>query len=274
MRNKPGVLHTGQFKPFRNLAHFASALLAVSLAGLVAASAEAGEAAASTNAVPRPPGYGRKELSLAPPVAERAFASAYRDNFSTGAAGGAPTGWLATQTGAGKAQWQLANDPATSGQPLVLKQSGEADYPLCLRTNTAVRDGFVETRFKALSGVKDQAGGVVWRARDADNYYICRANALEDNVVLYKVQHGKRRPLDIVGRAGGYGVTAPVLKQDWNRLRVEFVGPTHRVFFNDRHLFDVDDATFAEPGHVGVWTKADSVTLFDDFQYGSTDGGH
>lgn len=177
-----------------------------------------------------------------------------------------PPGWLATQTGAGQSGWNVVVEAATSG--LVIEQSGVADYPLCLRTNVSLRDGFVESRFQPIAGVKDQAGGVVWRARDADNYYICRANGLETNVVLYKVVGGKRSALDIEGRTGGYGVSAPVRGQEWNHLRVEFSGPTNRVIFNGVHLFDVTDTTFTDAGMVGLWTKADSVVRFADFLSG------
>jgi hypothetical protein len=131
------------------------------------------------------------------------------------------------------------------------------------------QDGFVEVKFKSISGKEDQAAGVMWRAKDADNYYICRANALEDNVVLYKTENGKRKSLDIVGRKGGYGVEMKVASQTWHALRVEFVGNRFKVLLNGKHLFDVEDKTFTDVGKVGLWTKADSVTLFDDFSYGA-----
>jgi hypothetical protein len=131
-----------------------------------------------------------------------------------------------------------------------------------------LRDGFVETKFKTVSGEIDQAAGVVWRARDATNYYVCRANALENNVVLYKVENGKRTALDIAGRTGGYGVDVPVAPARWQTLRVTFEGTVFRVRLDDRELFTVEDATFLDAGRVGLWTKADSVTLFDDFRWG------
>ena len=118
-----------------------------------------------------------------------------------------------------------------------------------------------------MSGKEDQAGGVIWRVRDANNYYIARANALEGNVVLYKTVNGKRSSLDIVGRKGGYGVKEPV-GSPVAPLRVEFAGNHFKLTFDGKHLFD-GDTTFTEAGKVGVWTKADSVTLFDDFTYGS-----
>lgn len=217
----------------------------------------------------RPAGFGRKELAVSAGGGEHRLATEFRESFDQ-PVGALPPGWRAAQTGAGKPVWQIVTDDS-AGKRTVLKQSGVADYPLCILTNATVRDGFVATLFKPLTGEKDQAGGVVWRYRDADNYYICRANALENNVVLYKVQGGKRSSLNIVGRAVGYGVEARVSKTDWNRLRVEFSGATHKVFLNGRHLFDVEDATFSESGHVGLWTKADSVTLFEDFCFGGAD---
>ncbi len=104
--------------------------------------------------------------------------------------------------------------------------------------------------------------------KDADNYYVCRANALESNVVLYKTEKGKRSSLDIVGRKGGYGVKEPVPKSEWSALRVEFTGNKFTVKLNGKQLFQVEDSTFGDAGKVGLWTKADSVTLFDNFIYG------
>jgi len=205
------------------------------------------------------------------PASPRPSAASAVESFDTTSAGALPAGWLAAQTGAGRPDWQVVADATAPSPPGALRQAGVAAFPLCVRTNVTLRDGFVETRFKPLAGVKDQAGGVVWRWRDADNYYLCRANALENNVVLYKVQNGRRSSLDIVGRTGGYGVGTPVAGQVWHHLRVEFRGTRHRVFFNGRHQFDVEDAVFEAPGHVGVWTKADSVTLFDDFRFGGPD---
>ena len=131
-----------------------------------------------------------------------------------------------------------------------------------------MRDGVVEIQFKAISGSEDRAAGVVWRVKDANNYYVARANALEDNVVLYKTVKGVRSSLDIVGRKGGYGVKAAVPSNQWLRLRVEFKGSRFTVIYNGKQLFEVEDSTFKDAGQVGLWTKADSVTLFDEVSYG------
>jgi hypothetical protein len=151
---------------------------------------------------------------------------------------------------------------------VVLKQSGRATYPLALKEGTKLRDGFVEVKFKPISGSEDRAGGLVWRAKDASNYYVVRANALEGNVVLYKTINGARRSLDIVGQKGGYGVKVPVPANQWHTLRVDFEGTRFKITFNGKPLFEVKDAAIVGPGMVGLWTKADSVTAFDRFTYG------
>ena len=188
--------------------------------------------------------------------------------FDGETSGAPPKGWTLTMTGRGTPKWTVERDDTAPSKEKVLKQSGEATYPLALKDGTSIKDGFVEAKFKAISGSEDRAGGLVWRARDADNYYVVRANALEDNVVLYKTVKGVRNSLDIVGRRGGYGVEQAVPPNQWHMLRVEFLGTRFKVIFNGKPLFEVDDSTFAEPGMVGLWTKADSVTAFDGFSYG------
>jgi hypothetical protein len=188
-------------------------------------------------------------------------------NFDSDTAGAPPKGWTATKTGQGDPKWTVEQDQ-TARSKSVVKQSGKAAYPLLLKDDSSVKDGFIEVRFKAIAGSKDRAAGIVWRAKDANNYYVARANALEDNVVLYKVVAGVRSPLDIVGRRGGYGVDVPVPSNQWLGLRVDFQGRRFRVTYEGKHLFDVEDATFNDAGMFGLWTKADSVTLFDAVTYG------
>src|SRR5262245_17404389 len=190
-------------------------------------------------------------------------------SFTSDSVGAMPKGWTATKTGRGDSKWTIEQDSSAPSGAKVVKQSGRADYPLLLKDDTDIKDGFIETKFKAIAGSEDRAGGLVWRARDANNYYVVRANALEDNVVLYKTVNGVRSPLDIVGRKGGYGVSIPVPANAWHSLRVEFAGARFRVVYNGKSLFQVEDATFSGSGKVGLWTKADSVTLFDTITYGA-----
>ena len=191
-------------------------------------------------------------------------------NFEDTPIGSAPKGWTITMTGRGHPQWTVEKDDTAPSQTNVLKQSGKATYPLALKDGTAIKDGFIAVKFKAIAGSEDRAAGLVWRAVDADNYYVLRANALEDNVVLYKTVRGVRSPLDIVSRKGGYGVNVPVPAGQWHTLRVEFVGTRFDAIYNGKALFAVEDATFRDAGYIGLWTKADSVTVFDNLRYGET----
>lgn len=194
------------------------------------------------------------------------------ETFDRYSVGFLPSGWSATITGAGKSVWTVEKCPDAPSPPGVLKQSAEVargSFPICIKENTNLKDGFVEVKFKPISGKIDQAAGVIWRSKDEDNYYVCRANALEGNVVLYKVENSKRSSLDIVGRKGGYGVEEKVSPQIWNTLRVEFSDSLFAVLFNGKALFKVEDKTFLAAGKVGLWTKADSVMTFDDFRYGA-----
>src|SRR6202171_2860191 len=191
-------------------------------------------------------------------------------SFESAQTGVTPEGWTATLTGSGNPKWTVENDETASSKLKVVKQSGRATYPLLLNNDSSIKDGFIEVKFKAIAGSEDRAAGVVWRAKDANNYYVARANALEDNFVLYKTVGGVRSALDIVGRKGGYGVSVPVPANTWHSLRIDFKAARFGASFNGKQLFEVEDSTFADAGRVGLWTKADSVTLFDQVTYGET----
>ena len=198
-----------------------------------------------------------------------ASAMAEQIKFTDDAVGATPKGWTATMTGQGSPKWTVEEETDAPSRSKVVKQSGRATYPLLLKDDSSVKDGFVEIQFKAISGGEDRAAGIVWRARDANNYYVVRANALEDNVVLYKTVGGKRSSLDIVGRKGGYGIKVQVPAGRWHTLRVDFAGSRFKATFNGRPLFEVEDRTFGDAGRIGLWTKADSVTAFDSISYGA-----
>src|SRR5438105_3185852 len=180
-------------------------------------------------------------------------------DFDKEPAGKAPADWTATQTGSGKAMWAVVPDGTAPSPPNVLKQSGVATYPVCFKNDTSLKDGFVEVKFKSISGKEDQAGGVVWRLKDANNYYIARANALEDNVTIYDTVNGRRTERK---RAN-----MKVASNQWHTLRVDFQGGHFTVMFDGKKAIEWDDDKFKDAGKVGVWTKADSVTIFDDFSY-------
>jgi len=182
--------------------------------------------------------------------------------------GSLPDGWKTGITGEGEARWSVVRDGSAPSGDSVLLQSGEATFCWAVDARAQLRDGFVEARIKPEGGKEDQAGGLVFRFIDANNYYVVRMNALEDNVVLYKTVDGKRSPLQVRGRMIGYGVDTAVPAGKWSRLRVEFRGAIFSVSYDGKKLFEVEDRTFSAAGAVGVWTKADSVTRFDDVRYG------
>ncbi len=188
------------------------------------------------------------------------MALAETSNFDKDPVGKPPAGWTATQTGSGTAEWAVVQDDTAPSKPNVLKQSGNAAYPVCIKDQTSIKDGFVEVKFKPISGKKDQAGGVVWRTVDADNYYVARANALEDNVTIYHTIKGRRVAFK--------NVEEKVAPGQWHTLRVEFEGNNFIVIFDGKKVIEAADDSFKDAGKVGVWTKADSVTLFDDFSCG------
>src|SRR5437773_4116909 len=199
-------------------------------------------------------------MTLAVATVLAAVAAADSVNFDAGTVGQAPAGWTATRTGSGDGKWTIEKDDTATSKPNVLKQSGVATYPVCFKDDTNLKDGFVEVKFKSISGREDQAGGVVWRLKDANNYYVARANALEDNVTIYDTVNGRRTE-----RKRSNTKVAP---NQWHTLRVDFNGSHFTVTFDNKKAIEWDDNTFKDAGKVGVWTKADSVTAFDDFSYG------
>ena len=179
------------------------------------------------------------------------------ENFDTVPVGALPSGWVCGVTGGGTPMWRVEGDASAPSKANLLKQSGAGTFPWCADKSVAITDGSVEVKFKPLSGREDQAGGVVWRFKDGDTYYLARANALEDNVALYYTERGRRNTIR--------SVRAPVAGNQWHVLRVEFEGTAIRVSLDGKPYIAVDDAHISGAGAVGVWTKADSVTAFDDF---------
>ena len=181
--------------------------------------------------------------------------------FDTDVPGTLPSGWEQGVTGRGNPRWAVGQDASAPSSPNVLQQSGSGTFPWCVLRNSSLENGFVEVKFKPLAGKEDQAGGVVWRWKDGNNYYVARANALENNVSLYYTASGRRNTLKYVD--------APVPRNVWHTLRVEFDGPQIRVALDGKTYIELKDTHIGGPGAVGVWTKADSVTSFDDFGHGS-----
>jgi hypothetical protein len=193
-------------------------------------------------------------------------------NFDQSRAGSVPDGWTVAMTHEGGApKWNVVRDDSAPSKPNIFAQLSTdrtaGRFPLAIWNQASLKDGRVAVKFKAMSGTVDQGAGLVWRYRDPKNYYIVRANALENNIVLYRVQNGERvslAPKDAVSNA--YGVKHKVPRQTWISLSVDFHGAFFTVKLDGEKLFDVEDATFTGPGKTGLWTKSDSVIYFDDFQ--------
>jgi hypothetical protein len=181
-------------------------------------------------------------------------------NFDNDKPGSLPAQWNAGVTGRGAPKWTVEQDASAPSKPNVLRQSGSGTFPYCVVRQRSLADGYVEVRFKPISGREDQAGGLIWRFKDGDNYCVARANALENNVSLYYTENGGRKTLKYVD--------APVPGNTWHTLRVEFAGEAIKVILDGKTYIDYKDKHIAGAGAIGVWTKADSVTAFGDFSYG------
>jgi hypothetical protein len=173
--------------------------------------------------------------------------------------GSPPAGFTFACTGRGEdGAWSVVEDPtAEASQAIEQTSADRTDYrfPLAIPDSFSVADVAVELRFKAVSGKIDQAGGIAVRLEDADNYYVARANALEDNVRFYRVVNGRREQLE--------GANLRVTANEWHTLGLRAEGERFTVSYDGKALFSVTDKTFTEAGGVALWTKADSVTRFD-----------
>lgn len=194
---------------------------------------------------------------LAQPVIAETATTVSFDDVKPGAL---PPGWVAGVTGKGSFKWAVLADDSAPSKPNVLAQTEWGTFPFCVAEKTTLKDGFVEVKFKPVSGKEDQAGGLIWRFKDKNNYYVARANAAEDEVTIYHTVDGVRRQIK--------AQETKVASGNWHSLRVDFQGDHFVVTFDGKKALDVHDATFKDGGAVGVWTKADSVTYFDDFSYG------
>lgn len=208
-----------------------------------------------------------KRIMLAFFMTTAAALAQTRVTFAT--PGPLPAEWKTGVTGHGVARWEIVPEVPSAPTRLVLQQSGEATFCWAVKTDVRLADGFAEVKFKPVSGREDQAGGIVFRFQDANNYYVVRGNALEGNVVAYKTVNGKRTSLPVKGRMFGYGFDAKIPAGRWSTLRVDFAGKLFSVSLNGATLFEVEDGAITAGGAVGVWTKADSVTLFTDFSSGN-----
>lgn len=182
-------------------------------------------------------------------------------DFESAQVGHLPEGFGVGLTGeGGAARWEVAVDQsAPAGRKVLVEKSVEDKsyrFPLCVYEKLQAKDVTVSVAFKPVAGEIDQAAGIVVRLTDPNNYYIVRANALEDNVRLYKIEGGKRKQF-----AGAEKIKTPA--NQWHTLSLKVAGSRFEVSLNGQRLFEAEDTTFQKAGKVGLWTKADSLTHFD-----------
>jgi hypothetical protein len=185
-------------------------------------------------------------------------------NFDTAPLGKVPPGWTVAMTNRGGApKWEIRKDQSAPTQPYVLAQVSNDPTgnrsPLAILDRMSLRDGDVSVRLKPVAGHEDQGGGLVWRYRDENNYYVARANALEKNVAVYRVVNGRRSQVLAVAKH-----EIPI--NAWSILKVSARGNRFQVYVDHRRVLQGQDNTFPSAGGVGLWTASDSVTYFDDFR--------
>jgi 3-keto-disaccharide hydrolase len=177
-----------------------------------------------------------------------------------------PTGWTidATNPGGALVEWSVVTDSNAPSKPNVLTlktvhdRSGSV-FNLCWTRDIAFEDGEIEVRVRTNTGKEDQGGGVIWRARDANNYYIARYNPLENNFRIYYVKNGSRKQLASAGRVG-------IPASEWFTLKIIQHGDKTEGYLNGKKYLEVSDNTFTGPGGVGFWIKADAASSFDDLR--------
>ncbi|CAG5074494.1 hypothetical protein DYBT9623_05181 [Dyadobacter sp. CECT 9623] len=235
------------------------AFTALTIVGSLAACGNTGQNNSSTEET----GAVNKEVSLSDSVAARQTVKFDFENYRTDHL---PQKWSQFFTGSGGTDWKVIDD---KGNKVLAQQYGDNPnnhFNIVVNDSIKIKDMILTVRLKGVSGKEDQGGGFVWRFTDKNNYYVVRANPLEDNVVLYKMENGKRSDLPLVGKGKTYGMDVDKLGSDWNTLKLRVEGSHFTVYLNDKELFKVEDKTFSNAGKIGLWTKADAVTYFDDLE--------
>ena len=194
-------------------------------------------------------------------------------DFENYAIGKLPEDWSQYATGKGsKTEWKIVDDGGNKVLAQLSTNNPNYHFNEAVYNGLTARNVELKVRMKGVKGRMDQGGGFVWRFADKNNYYVVRANPLEDNVVLYKVKNGIRTDLPLVGKGRTYGVDVKPLGHGWNELRLTVRDSLFTVYLNGEKLFSVIDETFKNAGKIGLWTKADAVTYFDDFEIKVLDG--
>jgi hypothetical protein len=197
------------------------------------------------------------------PAPQQTSGKQFAYNFDSDTPGQLPERFHGAKTGGGtREKWAVTTDPTAPSKPNVVAQTStdQTDYrfPLLIADEGSFQDLNLSVKFKAVSGNVDRAAGLVFRLKDANNYYIVRANALENNYRLYHVVNGRRSQFA--------GANFKVTSGEWHELRVEAVGNKITCYYDGNKKIEATDDTFKAAGKMGLWTKADSVTYFDDLK--------
>jgi len=178
-----------------------------------------------------------------------------------------PINWAQGFTGKGKGtDWKIVDDNGNKVLAQLSSDNPNYHFNVIVFDDISAKNMDLKVNLKGVAGNMDQGGGFVWRFSDMDNYYVVRANPLEDNVVLYKVINGKRTDLPVLGKGRTYGVDVEKLGSGWNTLSLRVEDDLFTVYLNDKELFQVKDESITTEGKIGLWTKADAVTYFDDLR--------
>ena len=201
-------------------------------------------------------------LALASPAGAQSSAPGTRTlTFDGDAVGSPPSGFEFRRTGQGlEGKWVVRADTDKPSNHVLVQESADTTddrFLLAVVTKSSFQDGTLSVRAKPISGEVDQGFGLVWRYKDANNYYVTLCNADEDNCTIYHTVAGKRRAFQ--------NKAVKVAKVTWHTLKLEATGHHFVVWFDGAKVLDATDDTFQDAGRVGLWTKADSVIQFDDF---------
>lgn len=230
-------------------------VIVVGVAGFVFLSAPSQTPAAPVAAPPQ---------QNAPKSVAPTFSQKKSFNFDNDQVGAIPSYLKADKTGRGtRSEWQVEADPTAPSPPNVLAQTSDekvqVHFPLAILSDEKYKDLNATVSFKTVSGILDQSGGIIFRFNDANNYYLFRASAVDNNVVLYKYVSGTSTPIASTSMTVSAG--------SWHTLTVVAVGESIEGYFDGKRVIEARDATFLI-GSVGLRTKADSVTYFDNFLIG------
>lgn len=184
-------------------------------------------------------------------------------NFDENKTGVLPVGWSQAITGRGKTtRWEVRADKDAASKPNVLAQLSKDNpsyhFNLAVAETTNFKNLELSVKFKAIEGKEDRGGGPVWRYQDNNNYYIARANPLESNFRVYKVVNGNRRQLQ--------SARLEIPSGEWHVIKIEMEGNHIKCYYDGKKYLDVKDDTITKSGKIGLWTKADAVTYFDDLK--------